>query len=228
MQIKLQGLDTLSNIASLSARIFFREPDALLFKDIGSRLASVREWVENRKQPELLKGIQLLDDFLKQFKSSVSDIGFLEHLAVEYATLFYGIGQIPVDVYESLWLGEEHTLYEKPFFEVVEIYRQWGYKKPETSTEPEDHIANELDFLAYQLKAAISTQNQSSHLDQDRIDSVQEFLSLHLGRWAPDFCDRMLEATDNTYYLAAAYLTVGLIKALASTLELLEDGISST
>jgi len=221
-QTRIRELEALANIASLAATVFFREPDAPMLMAMEPCLEGIRTRAEDFEQPELQQGIRLLDDFLEEYHSCVSTADLLERLAVEYAGLFYDIGVIPVDIFESLWLGKEHTLYEDPYFEVVEVYKQWDYKKSETSTEPEDHIANELDFLAYQLKAAIVTQENSSYLDRYRMDSVREFVSNHLSRWVPSFCKRMLEATDSTYYTAAVYLTIGLLKTLNSVLALPE------
>lgn len=202
--------------ATMLARIFEKEVD-------GDYLALIREtapdlirWAAGHEQQDLVKAAAYLSEFVKQIPAHGNQEAVIEDLAVEFASLFYGVGENPVNVHESVYLGDEHILYEAQYFEVVEFYQHWGYEKRQHFNEPEDHVANELDFLGFMLSgAAWALEKGDPEECQRRLAAVKAFAAEHLGRWGDDFCRSMQKASAYPLYLGAAYLTSGLLELIA-------------
>jgi TorA maturation chaperone TorD len=195
---------------------FQKEVDAAFLETILEAYPELRNWAEGQGQPDLLEGSRLLAQVVQQASEPDKRPALLEQLAVEFASLFHGVGLNPVDLIESVYLGDEHTLFEAPYFDVVEHYRWWNYEKPQNFTEPEDHIANELDFLAFQIRNAAWALEKGDVDDyQMRITASKDFIQDHLNRWAPEVSSALIKASQNPFYLATAHLTAGLLRLIS-------------
>jgi len=99
----------------------------------------------------------------------------------------------------------------------LEHYRRWSYKKPENFTEPEDHLANELDFLAHQIRNAAWALEKGDEGDcQLRLAAAEEFIQDHLNRWVPEASQALIKATQNPFYLGIAYFTFGFLNRISA------------
>jgi putative dimethyl sulfoxide reductase chaperone len=206
-----------AEMAVFLSRTFEKEVDDAFLQVIIEAAPGLVRWAQSQNQPELLNGSHLLDQFLQQATAQENHAELIEQLSVEFASLFYGMGINPVNVIESVYLGEEQILYETPYFQVVELYRLFDYEKLPNFNEPEDHIANELDFLAFQLRSAAWALEKGDENDfKERVNAAKDFVDNHLNRWAPDFCTAVLKATQNLFYRAGAYLTLGMLMQLSS------------
>jgi TorA maturation chaperone TorD len=163
---------------------------------------------------ELEKGSRELHEFALQVKALKDDERrkLLEDLAVEYASLFLGVGQKHVSLAESTYLGKEHLLYEEPYNEIIQAYKSLGFEKEKDFHEPEDHLAVEFEFMA------MLCQWTSQTLEKEDVESTlaylnlqREFLRDHLLKWVPDLCRKLEGAAANGFYKALAHLTFGFI-----------------
>lgn len=210
-----------AELATFISRAYEKEVDEPFLQVIMEAAPDLLKWAQSQSVPELLEGSRLLEQFLQQAADPKNRPELIEELAVEFASLFYGVGINPVNVIESVYLGEEHILYEAPYFEVVEFYRQWDYEKLQNFNEPEDHIANELDFLAFQIRsAAWDMERGNLENSQRRINAAKDFLREHLNRWALDVSQAIVNATQIPFYLSVAYFTIGLLPVLSSKFEI--------
>jgi TorA maturation chaperone TorD len=153
---------------------------------------------------EFTKQVRELDD--KQREKLLLD------LAVEYASLFLGVGLKHVYLVESVYLGKEHLLYEAPFHEVLDAYRSLGFEKDKDYREPEDHVAVEFEFMARLCQWTSQTlekkdlENTITYLNLQK-----EFLKDHISRWIPELCHKLDDATENPFYKTLAHLTLGFV-----------------
>lgn len=207
-----QPTSQMAGLVSFLASSFEKEVDSTFLDRIREHFPSFSAWIKEQNQPHLLEGAGLIERFIGT-ASARDPESLLDELAVEYAGLFLGAGVTPVPVIESVYLGPDHILYEKPYFEVLEFYAEHGYQKPEHVQEPEDHMAVELDFYALQLHAAVWADEAGNEEEaQRRLDIAQRFKTAHLQAWVPQACDDLFRAATTPFYLGIAHLTLGLIK----------------
>ncbi len=124
-----------------------------------------------------------------------------------YARLFLLPGG--VHPYESIYLGNQNLLMDKPWEKVRQFYRNLGLEKDTAELHPEDHIAVELGFmssLAYMTAAA----GKGSR--QDLLAIQCEFLIAHLNRWAYQLaCDIRGKCCGEDFYWLVSELLDGLL-----------------
>lgn len=174
------------------------QPDLLLalkqdrFDDLlGLRLVSE----EGKEALALFR--QGLTDLPEKSTDQVLDI-----LAAEYADIYLNnsFGAFPC---ESVWIDEEGLTMQEPMFQVREWYRRFGLEVEDWRKRTDDHLVNQLRFLAHML--------DSNNGNADLSDAAR-FLDEHLLRWIRDFARRVSDRSRTRLYaglvtLAAAYLS---------------------
>jgi putative dimethyl sulfoxide reductase chaperone len=133
-----------------------------------------------------------------------------EDLLDEYERLFVGPGRTPCPPYESLWQEsrpgpEQGRLMGAASTAVADLYRQLGLDVAAGAHDLPDHIAIELEALAY-----------AAGRDGPEGDRVAEaLLGEHLSTWLPGFCTAVEEESGVPFYAALARLTRSWVEALA-------------
>ena len=122
----------------------------------------------------------------------------------EYNRLFIGPNILPAPLWESVYLGKEHILFEEPTLQVRACYRKHGLSYIHNKNEPDDHIVSELEFLSYLIQQT----NESENLESTKyfLSEQLTFLDYHLLKWCPQFCEMLNESTPFTLYKGAALL----------------------
>lgn len=123
----------------------------------------------------------------------------------EYHRLFVGPGRLVAPPYESVYLSAEHVLMQDPTLEVQAFYRAHGRAGTPLLTEPEDHLAIELEFYAW-----LQSTNE--------LAAQEQFLSQHLTQWVPEFCRRVREGSTSPFYRSLAAVTELVITSEAQVL----------
>lgn len=135
-------------------------------------------------------------------------------LVDEYERLFVGPGHTPCPPYESLWRTgqsklEQGRLMSEASADVASLYRSLGLAVASRTGELPDHIAVELEALAFALRQD----------DDDANGIAVLLLDDHLRAWLPAFCASVAEHTTQPFYAALAALTPTWVEAL-------RDGLS--
>ncbi|WP_446011174.1 molybdopterin-dependent oxidoreductase [Candidatus Electrothrix sp.] len=123
-----------------------------------------------------------------------------DQLRYEYAELFLNAGKNPVYPYASCHITGEPLVMQKPVFQVRQVYRDNGVHKNPAYPDLDDHIAVELEFMAYLTE------------QQGREEEQHTFLLQHLG-WVDAFCDMLNSAAQTQFYQGLADLTRAVLKA---------------
>lgn len=125
----------------------------------------------------------------------------LEHreLAAEYERLFVGPAAIPCPPYEAVWRvdgpkHEQDTVIGVSTLRVKQLYIELGVRLAPGQVELADHIAVELEALAY--AASIG--------DVERADR----LIGHLVGWLPAFCESVRANSQVEFYCDLAQITM--------------------
>lgn len=156
---------------------------------------------------ELSRGFELLRVYLQASKARPL-AKVLEELAVDYARLFLLKGG--VYPYESIYLGREKLLMEHPWLEVKRMYGSVGLGIKNAS-EPEDHIAFELEFM-YKLCLKTNEALARGERADDLLKLQSRFLREHLLKWAPELCAGIAEKAAADFYRGAALITKGYLE----------------
>jgi TorA maturation chaperone TorD len=134
----------------------------------------------------------------------------------EHERLFVGPGPVPCPPYESFWredvpLDVRRSLMGPCTAELRRIYGALGLEMSPVNAEMPDHVAVELEALAYALSCP-ATYPQARSLFFD-----------HLRRWLPRLCRAVAHETESPFYRDLAETTVAWTGPLQSYLELLVD-----
>ena len=136
----------------------------------------------------------------------------IEDLAVDFASIFLGHGRSSAHPYESVYLGKEKVVMEKPRNQVAKIYADEGFQKTAEFNEPEDHVAIELEFMACLCQKVINKLKIGDIKGAIETLEIQEnFFKNHLGAWVPCFCSDVIRSAELDYYRAIAQITRGFL-----------------
>jgi len=163
---------------------------------------------------------------LVQFTDSIpsQDLDALEtRLAADFARLFLSINKVPPHPSESIY--REGTMMQYSRDEVLKTYWSFGVDKKKEFTEPEDHIAVELNFLMYLCEKAIEALNNGDAKETRRyIQGQKDFLEKHLVKWVPKLVKDILDTAQTPFYKAMAVLTKEYLEMdLSATEDLLKQ-----
>lgn len=142
-------------------------------------------------------------------KVNLKDLeGETTNLAAEYAALFLNMSETPVFPFESVYTSPERLLMQEARDQVVAEYRKEGLDRIAEFREPEDHIAIELEFMAYLCqRTADALEAGDQAAAEAYLKKQSEFLQKHLMVWVPQFCRDLQRAAGRGFYKGVAQIT---------------------
>jgi len=147
---------------------------------------------------------------LDALQEGISDKAeFFTAMRQEYTRLFTHPKQPAVEIYETLFTfkpetknQQKPTLFISPAaMDAQRCYKQAGLMKSKEANEPEDHMATEMEFMAYlylQKAKALNEGNQEEVAKRD--EQVKEFNELHLQKWGVDFFESCISSSESGVY----------------------------
>jgi TorA maturation chaperone TorD len=185
-----------SRVYGLLATVFRAEPNEAFVNDLrGPRFSGAFADL----------GIDLGEEFRT---TPVSEI--VEHLAVEFTRLFLGPGH-HISAHESIFTevdGELGGLWGASTVEVKKFIETTGLGYESEFTGLPDHISVELELMRKlsEWEAAKWSENDSGSAGY--CQTVQKkFVEEHLLRWAPKFCDQVIDKASMPFYREMAEVT---------------------
>lgn len=128
----------------------------------------------------------------------------IQELMVEYARLFIGPFKIPVPPYSSMYFPEK-TLMSEVTMWVMEMYKQAGLNFDTTIKDLPDHVVVETQFLYYLLFNQVNDYKTGKKEDANRYNELMHyFVNKHYRVWVPEFCNKIIENTNNSFYKSLA------------------------
>ena len=186
-------------------RVFKREVDDELLGQLRAM-----HYPQSSDDPRVNEAFRLMYQFMRHAREDVLDV-----LAVDYARTFLGSGILNGNAafpYESVYTSEKALVMQEARDEVLAIYRANGMDKDSSWTDPEDHLALELEFMRVLCERTADALEAPASDDAQAADPVSlvatqyGFLVLHLLRWAPRFCVDVPRFCTSDFYQAAAQL----------------------
>jgi TorA maturation chaperone TorD len=135
----------------------------------------------------------------------------------EYERLFVGPGQVPCPPYESFWREDvpvdiRRTLMGPCTADLKRIYLELGLQVSSGSGELPDHIAIELEAMAYALSF-------------DETEPVaRQLFEEHLARWLSRLCRAVAHEAEAGFYRNLAVLTLDWLAAIKGYLAVADTG----
>lgn len=113
-------------------------------------------------------------------------------------TTSYGAPCLP---YESAYFPPEAAA--GVLAELDRAYARAGFRVAPAFTEPPDHAAVELEFMSLLCGGEAEAWRQKNRRDGvERLEREVDFLSRHLGRWFPEFAERIAARSGGFYAVA--------------------------
>ncbi len=141
-----------------------------------------------------------------------SAMGESASLLDEYERLFVGPGPVPCPPYESFWREDvpvdiRRSLMGPCTAEVKELYAELSLQVSPASGELADHVAIELEALAYALS------------DDSTSPVARELFFGHLRGFLPRLCRALAHSAELPFYRELAAVTMSWIKPIERYLE---------
>lgn len=205
--------------AGLLSKTLYTYPDRLWLQSlIDEDIFSESPLGDTR--PDVQRGLALLRNWAQSERSGISSESF-DDLRADYTQLLVGTGHVLAPPWESVYFSEERLVYQEQTLQVRAWYRRFGLEAENRYQEPDDHIGLELAFvshLAQQALAALEQQEQSAF--EAMIAAQREFLSKHLLRWAPQWCNLVESQANTDFFRGIALLTKGILAEVVAILQI--------
>jgi TorA maturation chaperone TorD len=171
------------------------------------------------------EGFRLLSTYLKGLAGRDLKQVRLE-LAVEYAALFLGLRGGVYHPSESAYTSSTHWIMRQARDNVMTAYRKAYVEKMKSFSEPEDHIAVELQFMSYLCeKTADAMQGGQKSEGRKWLEMQKEFMNQHILVWVPKFTEDLMKAAELDFYRAIAKITNEFVRVDSQAIEDLVERI---
>lgn len=206
--------DEVAGGLALVSRLLLAPPDPTLLASLAGERA---QDFPLAARPGALGAIAKLQ--VEASDASATDLASLAGLFnAEYEGLLRGPGHVPAIPFESVYISEEHLVFQRSTALVRGWFAQHGLAWSQQSAEPDDHIGLELEFLSVLIGRALGEKNPQALLDEARDFAVQ-----HPFTFAWDFQARLQGAARSAFYQGVAAYTAVVLAALEDLLEIGED-----
>jgi TorA-specific chaperone len=228
MKVDLEALLYMrAQIYFLLSRAFERELDKDFFEQLTDYAKLLSDIAKNSEDEAFIVGTNKLNNFISTLRNISFDTA-LEELACNFATLFLNAAAHTevkhIYPYASVYLSENHLLYQKETEEVIKFYAQNKIALKKDFKEPEDHIAVELNFIALLTDSALNAfKNKNIDLAVNKISITKGFMENHLLPWVHKLCIDLREDSTDDFYKALADITLGYIRTDYKSLDTLID-----
>lgn len=154
----------------------------------------------------------------------------LEMLAVTFDRVFFGMGPLTARhafPYESVYTSDKGIMMQEAYASVARTYREQALAKDPAFTEPEDHLAVELAFMATLADRAAAFLGAGDAAGdaaaEETVRQSLDFARAHLLNWVDRFCAELELAAapdgEDGFYVALARFTAAFLAEDAATLE---------
>lgn len=135
---------------------------------------------------------QQLGTCIKGWSSPIAD-SLVDELATDFADIYLN-GSLHGAPQESVWIDEEELICQQPMFEVRNWYAKHDLAVPNWRVMPDDHLVNQLLFIAHLLEKA------APKGDLTLLAETARFMDEHLLRWLIPFGKRVVGRCSTEFY----------------------------
>ncbi|WP_195892896.1 TorD/DmsD family molecular chaperone [Bacillus massiliigorillae] len=146
------------------------------------------------EQESITEGIQTLLNF------STQDLADLQY---DFNRLFVGPMELEASPYESTYRSENGAVMQYYTLAVRRFYEDAGLTLVNKNSDPDDHLALELEFICYLLENGLE--------DEQYMKLYNDFLQKHLFHWVEEHCELVQEKTSNNVIIGMSHILQGMM-----------------
>ncbi|AFQ46231.1 TorD/DmsD family molecular chaperone [Desulfosporosinus meridiei] len=182
---------------------FFDQGGEQLAKTLEPLTKAAAVLLQSEGPQEMESAVKILEEYLN------SSPEVYQALTYEFNRLFVGPAAPKAPPYESVYRSAEGLVMQEQTLAVRKMYLREGLHSQEQGHEPDDFIGTELEFMAYLLSRALSSeQEQNLSGVQYYLELHQEFCSKHMEQWVEAFAQAIGKSTDYPLYTALSKILV--------------------
>lgn len=203
----------------LLGKLLYSNPDTALLKPVieGDLFDEAPFATDN---PDVAKGLSLLQQWREQYQQPNLQKDVLIEAQVDYMRLFAITERLPLAPWESFYGNDERLLFQESMLDVRNWYARFGLELVNAHHEPDDHIGLELLFVAHLAQMGLQAVQEGNALNLEQALAAQHgFLTRHLLRWGPHWCEQMVQHAHTDYYRGLALVVHGALLALSQLLQ---------
>jgi TorA maturation chaperone TorD len=199
--IERESLLEFRDLCSMLRLILLSEPG----KELLDRLLAI-EPVESNDDIE--RGLGMLCGEVRKNQDRLSR--YQEERGVEFARLFLGPQHPAAVPYASFYLSETRQLMTEITIQVRGYYLDAGMTVTGLHRVPDDHIALELEFMAYLADEGVrNLESANAEAASAAVARLEIFYHEHLTKWLPLFAGRVQEGAESDFYRGTALALKG-------------------
>lgn len=204
-------MDSRANVYKVLSRSYLEEIDERFADELAN------EFLFESADPRLAETLDAAKESLRG-----ADDDRIEQLAVTFDRVFFGMGPLTARhafPYESVYTSEKGVMMQEAYSQVVRAYREQHLAKDKGFTEPEDHIAVELAFMATLAeRTAAFLREGHEEAAEETVAQQVAFAKSHLLNWVDMFCTDLSAAAPGTFYEHLADFTKAFVQEDVSLL----------
>ncbi|MBG0789978.1 MAG: molecular chaperone TorD family protein [Desulfovibrionaceae bacterium] len=150
----------------------------------------------------------------KDIRALLEDEAELKRALDEFNGVFH-MPELPVPLWESVWLSKEKILFTEESFDVRAWYARFQWEIQRVGYEAEDHIGFEAAFCGWLFDAAANDGAPDHDGPQPTLEDVQDFLDQHFTRWAPECFRQLADVVKTPFWVHLLASAAVLSQALA-------------
>lgn len=182
--------------------ISYLNPDDKIYS-----LITAGKWIRRFREALYLLDENTFYDPLRAIEEIISKGKIDEQLAIslEYNRLFLdGLPHPIVPPYGSFYLHKEGHLSNETISHILHFYQEAGFNLKEDLRDLPDHIAHELNFMAF----LSGKEGQTTGNEKIKLEEIQmPFLSQFILPGIPSFCEKLTEFCHHPFYYFLSHLT---------------------
>jgi TorA maturation chaperone TorD len=198
-------LEYVSVTCDVIGKLFVAPPDQAGLSSMSSM--EIDQEIEEVGSTNIVKGMRLIAAFGRQDDPAQSILNAI----ADHSRLFVGPMHLFAPPWSSIYL--DIGMLNGPSAQAVaETYRRNGVQISSQGSEPADHIAYELTFVAElcrRIRSSVDTQDYDQAAQSLLV--IQGFCSEHLSKWIEPFCDRVQNNAQTDLYRGLALLARGVV-----------------
>jgi putative dimethyl sulfoxide reductase chaperone len=177
----IQGTDNKENLLKAYSMLLYFSGSMLMFEPVEEcitefwRNGILKKLPVTSKNPRFMKAAAVL------YSSCDDPATCIKALKDDYLSLFTGAGTMLAPPYESIFLSDEHLMFDKQTHEVRKFYNDYGWRSRFEGKVPDDHLGTEILFINLMVDKYMALDDPACR--REMRNEMQRFIERHPLKW---------------------------------------------
>lgn len=197
--------------------VFYSYYNATLWDEVNwaNAVYLIKDYLANQYHDRMGAGLKLLENISAEAIAQAS---------YDYYRLFVGPDKLLAPPYESAYRNPQGLLMQKETLKVRDFYKKVGLRVAKLGSEPDDHLALELELVCYLLAQAVKSRQETALTGVNYLQIYWEFYQEHLQQWIFHHCEDVLKNSATAICRGMALVLKGFMELEKSELNSLRGG----